>query len=125
MGSVGVNDILDDPLAGCLDIFRDEVSASQMEKSLFLRLRIFYREPDAVKLSDKIFEEAENMPFSKWEYIINEMQYEIRRAYKDYSSNFETVLLNSWMYKLMQRIQQDDALDFMVMIKKYREERPR
>jgi len=116
---------MDDPLAGCLLIFKDEVNASQMVKSLFLRLRIFYSEPDATKLSDKIIEESDQVPFSRWEYIINETQYEIRRAYKDYNPMFETVLLNSWLHKLMKRIQQDDALDFMVKLKKMREERPR
>lgn len=125
MIGVAVDSIMDDPLAGCLPIFEDVANASNMLKSLFMRLRIFYSEPVATALTDQIIIESGEVPFSKWEYIINECQYEKRRAWIEFNPMFETVVLNNWMHQLMKRIQQDEALEFMFKLKKWREERPR
>jgi hypothetical protein len=119
-----VQSLYDEPLAGCQPIFEDAANATNMLRSLLMRLRIYYTEKVCTALGDRIIAEAGNVQIYRMEYVINEVQYEIRRA-GNYNPAFEEVLLNSWVKDLLNRVPEDAVWQFNKVVRGYREERKR
>lgn len=119
-----VQSLYDEPLAGCLPVFEDAAAATNMLRSLLLRLRIYYTEKVCTALGDCIIAEAGNFSIYRMEYVINEVQYEIRRA-SNYNPAFEEVLLNNWVKDLLKRVPEDAVWQFNKVVRAYREERKR
>lgn len=125
MKPIRVQTIFSEPLAGCLPICRDPDNAYNMLRAILLRLRLFYKEDVCTKLFDDITEGSKRTAVPQNEYLINEVQYEIRRAGKEYDPQFEAVLINTWLKDLITRIPEDDAYAFMRDLKANRENRTR
>lgn len=120
-----VQSLYDDPLAGCLPIFEDSEAATNMLRSLLLRLRIFYSESVSTALGDQIITESGNSGIYRMEYVINEVQHEIRRAGSSFNPSFEAILLNNWVKDLLKRVPEDQVWQFHRLVLKYRNERKR
>jgi len=125
MQAVSMQGLWDDPLAGCWPIVQETANGTNMLRSLLLRLRIYYSEGTATKIGDQIIKESHHITINRWEYIINECLYELRIPGKGYSLEFETDLLNKWIADLITRYDQDQVLEWVVMVKRNREQRKR
>ncbi len=125
MQGIALNAVIDDPLAGCLPLMQWEGNAINMMRALLLRLRIFYSEGVATSLGEQIIKESGAIAIDKWEYCINEVQYERRRCLPEYDERFETVVLNNWTKNLLKRLPEDLVLPFFVKVRANREVRKR
>jgi hypothetical protein len=126
MQATKLSTYLSDPLAGCLDILKEESNSLAMMRALFLRMRLFYSEKVCSSLSDQIISEADSCTAPRYQYIINETLYELRRAGKEFSEQYETVILNQWMSILMKEaLNNDSVLDIIIAVKRNRKKRKR
>ncbi len=119
-----VNRIIEDPLAGCLDIIYNEGVYVTLCNSLYLRLRIFYAKEIVDKIKSRIEKDSEDQIMPTEEYVINELQYELRFAGKG-STDFESQILNRWSAILMKQYETDEVLDFVSDIIFFRDLRVR
>jgi hypothetical protein len=113
---------MDDPLAGCLPIIHYGGNAETFLGSILVRLRIFHKEAVCTQLSDMIIEESADYPGFRYEYIINEVIYEMRLARQGKDEMYEKVILDSWIKKLM-KVDQDSVLEFVSRLGRDREKR--
>lgn len=123
MSATPIQAIIDDPLAGSLPLFTDAANGTNFMRSLLLRLRIYYSEEKVNKFSDIVIAESQLVKINRFEYIINELQRELRKCGKEYNEMFETVVLNNWIKDLIARAGEDVAYEFMRQVKKNREGR--
>lgn len=115
-----ITTLMDDPLAGCLAVVQNETNGRSMLGSLLLRLRLYYPETVSNNIGDQLIKESDAVLMNRWEYVINECLYELRLKRKDYSSMFETVVLNNWVKDLLKRYPENDVLDFVGVVKRNR-----
>lgn len=123
MSATPIQAIIDDPLAGSLPLFTDAANGTNFMRSLLLRLRIYYSEEKATKFGDTVIAESQLVNINRFEYIINELQRELRKCGKEYNELFETVVLNNWIKDLINRAGEDVAYEFMRQVKRNRENR--
>lgn len=115
--------LFDDPLAGCSPLVADPANAQNLLRSLLLRLRLFYSEKVCDALTHELFEGGNNYPGYIYEFILNEMMYELRVAKSGINEMYEKVILDSWIKQLMKKVEQDAVLEFVGRLKKDREKR--
>lgn len=115
--------LFDDPLAGCSPLVADPANAQNLLRSLMLRLRLFYSEKVSDALMHELFEGGNHYPGYMYEFIINEMMYEIRMARSGLDEMYEKVILDSWVKQLIKKVEQDEVLEFVSRLKKGREKR--
>lgn len=125
MVPVALNSLIDDPLAGCQPFLREPNAGTSMLRMLLMRLRIFYNEKASTAIGDQIIAESEKVKINKYEYIINEVLYEIRQCRKGFGEMYETVVINDWSKSLMKKKEIDTVLDFISEVKKNRASRKR
>lgn len=125
MSVYSIQSVIDDPLAGCLPLVQEESNGTNLLRSLLLRLRLFLDETKSVQLSDQVIAEAQLVTINRWEYVINEVLYELRHCGRQYNEMFETVVLNNWVKDLLNRWPEDTVYLFLRQVKKNREARRR
>lgn len=125
MSPRAVQTLFDDPLAGCDPIFTDPGPATTMLRSLLMRLRVYLEEERSTSLGDQIIAEAKALPVPRYEYVINEVQHELRRCTREYDEAFEAVVLSNWVKDLLKRIPEDDVWQFHKGLRENRERRKR
>lgn len=125
MPPIAFNSVTDDPLAGCSPIVQEEGNGTTMLRGLLLRLRLFLDEKRSTIIGDQVIAEAQLVAINRWEYVINEVLYELRRCQKEYAEAFETVVLNNWTKDLLQRHAEDVVWAFFKQVKRNREGRQR
>lgn len=120
MSVYSIQSVIDDPLAGCLPLVQEESNGTNLLRSLLLRLRLFLDETKSVQLSDQVIAEAQLVQINRWEYVINEVLYELRYCGRQYNEMFETVVLNNWVKDLLKRWPEDTVLEFIMIVKSNR-----
>lgn len=129
MQGVRVNTIIDDPLAGCLDVVKLESNAINLFRSLSLRLQLFHKEKVCKSIGDQIIKESKTCGIYVFEYIINEIQYEsrlaMRKLRKEYTDQFEEAVLKNWIKQIIKNYSEDFALEFLTKLKGNRTKRKR
>lgn len=125
MEPIPIQGFLDDPLAGCKPIMLEQGNGTNMLRGLLLRLRIFHTEKKATAIGDQLVAEAPGTGINHFEYCINEVLYEIRRSTKEFSEQYETVVLNNWTKDLLKRLPEDVVLPFFVKVRENRKNRRR
>lgn len=121
METVNVNDLLLDPLAGCLPIMQQLQNAETMADAIVLRLRLCADKKASASLEKQIKKEAKAGLPKYCEYLVNELQYELRKAMG--KNDAEPEILNKWAAYLVKRHKTDDVLDFIYAVKINREKR--
>lgn len=116
---------MSDPLAGCLPWIQNDSNGTNLLKSLLMRLRLFLNEDCSVTLCDQIIASAKLVQINRWEYVINEVQYELRRCTPEFDERFETVILNNWVKDLLKRLPEDNVWEFHRVVREYRKQRKR
>lgn len=120
-----VHTIMDDPLVGCLPIVQLESNAHNLLRSLLLRLRLFLEEKRSAAVGDQVIAESKKLSIPVYEYVLNEVQYELRRCQKGYNEAFETIVLNNWTKDLLKRYPEDVVWTFFRKVRANRKARKR
>lgn len=125
MQATNSNELMLDPLAGCLPIMQTPGSDQNFISSVLMRLRLC----TSAKISESIFEqvkkEAKRSGIYPSEYIINELLYEFRKARRKHEESFEVVVLKNWTSKVIRRHGEDAGLVFFKVVSAAREKRKR
>lgn len=117
-----VGDLLKQDLPGSMFDF-DVANYNNLMATLRLRLRLVSNKDHAERVEEMIEGRDADVPHTKpFEYIVNEMQFEIRRAYQPLPEN-EKRILNLWCTEIMERAGADAAIDFFTTVLRFREER--
>lgn len=123
-----VKNIAQAELAGCLPLVEDLNNFELLKENLTCRIALFVRMPAAREILEVITDEAgkvEQVPF--WEYIINELQHELRVASSrgPLNEGHEGVLISKWTKHIIRKKDVDTALDFIAVLKTNRLKRNR
>ena len=125
MPPVALNSVIDDPLAGSLPLIRQPGNGATLLRSLLMRLRLFLDERRSTAIGDQVIAEAKEVLIFSWEYVINEVQYELRRCQHGDNPQLETVVLNNWTKDLLRRYPEDVVWEFFKQVRKNRGGRKR
>jgi hypothetical protein len=127
---VNVNTLFDEPLAGCLDIVQDPGNFMTFRNSLELRLSLVTSRLEAETILGRIHDDynfPDDDPFTVGlpEYVINELQYEIRKRRSNYNEETENPILSKWFDHLVDHynMTSDEAIGFMAAVTKARAKR--
>ena len=121
MQAVNVNELMLDPLAGCLPVMQMPGNIENMIDSISLRIRVCTPGKTANKLVTSIKKEAKNSLVTYGEYAVNELLFELRQALQAKAN--ETDILNRWAGMLMKKHKTDEVLDFINGLKRARKDR--
>lgn len=114
---IPVSQLAERPLAGCHKWLSDSyVNKTILTRALYTRLCLFTSISHALETYQVICEE---FPGNS-EYIINELQYEIRRASGKTSENYESELISRWAEVKMRVHRVDEVLEFVNQLKENR-----
>jgi hypothetical protein len=117
-----IGDLLKQDLPGSMFDF-DVANYNNLMDTLKLRVRLVTSKERGERLLEMIEENDESVPHTRpFEYIVNEMQYEVRRNYQPMPDN-EKRILNAWCGEIVERAGEDAAIDFFVAVVKFRKER--
>lgn len=125
MFAIPLQSIIDDPLAGCSPVMQQDGNGTNMLRGLLLRLRLYYSEEMANELTNQVIKECKLVSVPRWEYVINEILFEIRYKSSVYSAAYETAVLNDWTKDLMTRYPEDVVYNFFWQVKGNRDRRKR
>lgn len=131
------SDLADRPLAGCHWLMEDELNAETLIEHLRLRVSLYYDGDLSQIIFDEIISEYWkticvfpkpspshlNRPFQ--EYVINEIQYQIRKGSGKTSDQLESNIITEWVNHITKEHCLDDALEFISLLKKNRNSRNR
>lgn len=127
MRPINVNTIMDDPLAGCNENIHNIVGISTLVNRLNTMLQLIRGDARAAVIRSSIEKEIKTIGINDREYLINELQYEVRIGTlgpnRITSEEFENVLINRWFKIVHKRDGEDVALRFVNMLKGNREKR--
>lgn len=128
MDAININDVIDKPLAGCLPFTKSAGTYTTLIDGLFIRLAIIHGKRVSTYILDQINIEGEKIIIFKKEYVINELQYEIRLFNKSITPGYEiyeSTYIDLWAEKLMDRMDENAVLDFISKLKQFRARRNR
>lgn len=125
MDAININEIISKPLAGCLPFTKQPGSYATVIDSLFMRLRIIHGKRVSTYILDQINLEGEKIIIFKKEYVINELQYEIRICQNNTVESMESELIDQWAKSLLEDFREDRVLDFIIQLKQARARRKR
>lgn len=128
MEAINVNDVISHPLAGCLTFTTQPGSYTTLVDSLYLRLCVIHGKRVSTYIFDQINLEGEKIIIFKKEYVINELQYEIRHwllKEDPQCEYYESEIIDAWAEKLLSKLDTDAVLDFIVQLKQFRARRNR
>jgi hypothetical protein len=128
MGHIPIKVIAEDPLVGCSDQLGDDAGSwENMLNFLVSNLSLITNSELADQLSGAIAIESSESGIDQSQYIVNELQYEIRQrmlgSLKTTNEQFETVLLNRWSKYLLRDHDTNQVLDFITFVKSNRTKR--
>jgi hypothetical protein len=123
-----VKNLADAELAGCLLLKKDLNIFELLRDDLTNRIALYLRMPTAKTIKEAIITESaaiKQVPY--WEYIINELQYELRMAAFSGKLNpaYEAMMINDWAKHIIRKEDADTSLDFIILLKANRLKRTR
>jgi hypothetical protein len=129
MANINVDTIAKADLAGCLPIIENPDSFELLRDNLTMKIALCY-DPDQAGLIRKMLAtEVCDVQVPSWEYIINELQYELRIAIahgvEHLSKDYESRLINDWAKHIIKMKDVDTSLDFISILKTNRKNRKR
>lgn len=117
MQFIPVSQLAERPLAGCHTWLLDSyVNTTILTRALYMRLCLFTSISYALETYKMICEESPGNS----EYVINELQYEIRLASGKTSDGYESELVSRWAEVKMRTSRVDDVLEFVNQLKENR-----
>lgn len=123
------NSIAETDLAGCLSVAQDIYNFELLVDGLVYRIRLWYKKDRAFQLYEVITVEAATVNVPHREYVINELQFEVRvaraRGIEKVDLAKEKALLERWARHVARKKGTDTALDFISLLKKNRKMRQR
>ena len=128
MQAININTLMDNPLAGCLDLMQESYNVQNFKSSVTLRLALFTSRTVAQGISNQIEKESlacKPIRIVCNEYIVNELLFEYRLAQGKNNLSFENLVLKKWVAKIISSNGADAGLDFLNALKSNREKRKR
>lgn len=116
MQFVNVSQLAERPLAGCSKWFVESCNSTILIRTLYLRLCLFTSIREAIEIYRAICDECDNDP----EYVVNELQYEIRKASGKTSDGYESEIVSRWAEVKMRVSHINDVLEFVKQLKENR-----
>lgn len=121
--TVNVNDLMLDPLAGCLPIMKVHGQANNFIEAIALRLTVCMDRKRVLLLRDQLRKESNKIGIDKRSYIINELLHEFRKFTTKPGENYEKKVTEDWVAKIISKEGPDKGLDFYNQLKANRESR--
>lgn len=123
MQAANANELMLDPLAGCLPIMQFPGNVENFVSSLVLRIQVCRTRKIGEELEVQIRKEAKHAGIERGEYLVNELLHELRMAMIEKNPSFEELVLKNWTKTAIVKYGEDVGLKLFEFVRSNRQKR--